>query len=304
MSFTNVANSIRFLIITFGVLLTTSYVLSGLKTAVVTPVNQTHDVKSQSISAETVVSATVGISRFTLTGYTSPWADVYFEGRGIFAHTTANAVGFFIFSNRFSPLVPNEACLRAVDTFNRITTPVCLPPFPTKKDVHIGPIVLPPTMSSNQEIFTVDDYGILEGKGVPESTVSIDVYADSTVNPLKLDTTTDTDGDFSITLPTEHENTLRTHSINEFKDIESEKSHTLTFSILPFWLYVLRVLRGLLGLLANYMIAFILAAELIILLLLHILSKKKYPLVLRPKNILAKFTPGKNSDFSGAKRRD
>ena len=48
-------------------------------------------------------SVFIGEHRFSLFGYTSPFALVTFEGMGIFDQTTANKVGYFEFNNRFSP---------------------------------------------------------------------------------------------------------------------------------------------------------------------------------------------------------
>lgn len=241
----------------------------------------------QEISRSTQVSAFVGEFRFTLTGYTSPFARVVLEGQGIFDETVADAYGRFTFLNKFSPLSPREACITAYDTDGRSSKPVCLPPFSVNKNVVIGPILLPPTLSVNQDSFIMNDYGILTGKAAPESLVSIDLYTDRAANKINLTTLSDGSGDYSLTLPTERQATLRMFTQNAHKELSSDTSNTLVLHILPIWKLIMKHLALLMKFLLRYWLPVALFIEGLILLVLWLLGKRSvYPLALRPHNEL------------------
>lgn len=239
----------------------------------------------KSITRSTQVSAFIGEFRFSLTGYTSPYARVIFEGQGIFDETFADKYGKFTFLNRFSPLSSREACLTAHDTDGRSTRPLCLPPFSVKKNVVIGPVLLPPTVSVTQDVYLVHDYGGLSGKAAPDSSVAIDLYSDNTKIPLT--TYTDASGDYSISLPTEREKTLRAYSINHYADLISDKSTTLTMHILPVWQYILKSLTLIARYLKDFALPLILLVECLILVGLFLWGRHhSYPLMIRPESRL------------------
>ena len=240
----------------------------------------------QAITESTHVSAFIGEFRFTLRGYTSPGARVILEGLGIYDETYANAAGEFVFLNRFSPLSPREACITAHDTDRRISNPLCLPPFSVHKNVSMGPILLPPTVSLNQDQFSVNDYGILTGKAAPDSEVDIDIYTETTAQKLSLTAQTDESGSYSLTLPTEHENTLRIFSINYYRELISDKSNTLTLAILPIWKLILKQFSIFFGFLKKFALPLILLFEGLILLLLFLFKDKarSHPLALRTQH--------------------
>jgi len=132
------------------------------------------------IKSSSTVSAFIGDARFTLFGYTSPFARVIIQGQGIYDETRSDETGYFIFENRFSPLSPREACLMSVDSQGRVTQPVCLPPFDVRKNVTIGPVILSPTLSVNSHEYVVDEYGVLSGETVPNSDVTLAFFAENT----------------------------------------------------------------------------------------------------------------------------
>lgn len=234
---------------------------------------------------DVTVSAFIGQFRFTITGYTSPFATVTIEGQGIYAETVADANGLFTFSDQFSPLSPREACLTAIDTDGRISNPLCLPPFAVHKDVRIGPIILPPTVSLTQPAIAIDEYGGITGKGVPDSTVDIDLYPQNKADKVSLTTTTDQGGNYSLTVPTEHENTMHVYSQNTFLEFISDKSNTLTVNVAPIWKLILGRLKYFLDALSSISISLILFVEGLILLGLFLISRRgKYPLALRPSH--------------------
>ena len=198
-----------------------------------TPV-QAHEVLGTSdVGVE--ISAFVGDITFNLSGFTSPGAHVILEGQGIFAETYANQYGEFFFLNSYAPLSPREACLTAIDTNGRLSNPQCLPAFAVNEHINIGPIILPPTVSASEGTLTVDDYGVLSGKAVPDSTVTVDLYTDTSDSKISLLTQANQDGDYSMTLPTENQSTLRAFTTNDHDGLTSDKSLTLTMDVEPAW---------------------------------------------------------------------
>ena len=236
------------------------------------------------------VSASIGEYRFTITGYTSPGAQVVIEGQGVYDETTADRNGRFAFINRFSPFRPREACITAQDVNGRITLPLCLPHFPTQKNVNIGPLLLPPSLSVDSNSYTVNAFGILSGKAAPESIVEIKLAKRSSVQSIDLTTNTDRHGNYSFTLPTQKAEAVHIFSRNYFKDLQSDKSLTLTFTILPFWLFIIEKLKILLAIIQQLLLPIILLAELLLIIHLVMLMRQRrnqHPLALQPEHELA-----------------
>ena len=69
-------------------------------------------------------SVSIGEYHFSLFGYTSPQAEVTFNGQGIFDQTISDDTGYFELKNRFSPFSPREACLSAKDQLGRLSSSV------------------------------------------------------------------------------------------------------------------------------------------------------------------------------------
>ncbi len=134
-------------------------------------------IKSRSAN-EIINSAYIGEFRFSLFGYTSPFALVTFEGMGIFDQTTADDKGYFVFNNRFSPFSKREACLSSKDQFGRLSSPVCLPPFPVNYNISIGPVIMPPTVSLDKKDYFMGDEVMLSGQAVPNTDVKLSVFGD------------------------------------------------------------------------------------------------------------------------------
>lgn len=200
------------------------------------------------------VYAFIGEHRFSLYGYTSPFALVTFSGLGIFDQTIADKDGYFIFKNRFSPFSPREACLVAQDQLGRLTSPLCLPPFPTDYNVEIGPVIMPPTLSLDKNEYWVGDEVILSGQGIPNSTVNLSFFSQENYqlipnflvkifllnpvyaqNPNTLETNTDNQGNFSINLSASQAKKLRLFTQINFDQKISPESRKLTVEILPWW---------------------------------------------------------------------
>src|SRR3990167_11160822 len=99
-------------------------------------------------------SVFIGKNKFFLYGYTTPKSKVMLTGQGISAQSQSNDTGYFEFSGVFSPLVKQEVCLVSFDNAGRRSFPSCLPPFPLDYQVTIGPVVMAPTISTNNNNVT------------------------------------------------------------------------------------------------------------------------------------------------------
>jgi hypothetical protein len=231
------------------------------------------------------VSAFIGEHRFTLFGYTSPEALVSFQGLGIFDQTYADKQGYFIFQNRFSPFSPREACLTAQDKFGRLTSPVCLPPFPTDYNVEIGPVIMPPTLSLDKNDYWVGDEVILSGQTIPETEVDLSMFTKQSnflaLNLIKkveafalpeFKTQSDQQGNFSIALPSSSAQTFRLFAQSQFLKAKSPESRKLTVKILPWWFIIVKIFGLLFSLIKSRLLEFLILAE-IIALIIYILRR-------------------------------
>jgi len=239
-------------------------------------------IKSQ--PADIINSAYIGEFRFSLFGYTSPYAVVSFEGMGIFDQTTANDVGYFQFSNRFSPFSKREACLTAKDQLGRMSSPVCLPPFPINYNVSIGPVIMPPTVSLDKKDYFMGDQVMLSGQAVPNTDVKLSVFGDTGGSKLlsiiydpsslifrpveaftfpELTAKSDDKGNFSINLPSSTPNKFRLFGQTDFKKSISSNSVKLSLDILPVWMIIVKFFLFLFSLLKPRLLEIFIVAELI-----------------------------------------
>ena len=234
-------------------------------------------IKNQSTNIENSVS--IGEFRFSLYGYASPLAQVTFEGMGIFDQTAADDKGYFKFSNRFSPFSSREACLSSKDQFGRLSSPVCLPPFPVNYDVNIGPVIISPTVSLNKKDFFLGDQIILSGQTIPNSSVSLAIFNESgghfpfpnlsLIKPVeaftfpRITSTSDSKGNFSIDLPSSSPEKYRLFTqVNYVKSI-SPNSVKLNLEILPVWMIIIKFFLFLLSLLKPRLLEIIIAIEIL-----------------------------------------
>lgn len=216
-------------------------------------------------SDKIINSVFIGDYTFSLFGYTSPYALVTFEGMGIFDTTTADDQGYFQFNNRFSPFSSREACLSSKDQFGRLSSPVCLPPFPVDYNVTIGPVIISPTISLNKTDFFLGDQVVLSGQAIPNSEVNLAIFNEngggysfpsfSFIKPVeaftfpKITSRSDSMGNFSINLPSSSPEKYRLFAqVNYIKSI-SPNSVKLNLEILPIWMIILKFFQFLFSLL-------------------------------------------------------
>ena len=223
---------------------------------------------------ETTVSAYVGLpsesegesgktSAFSLYGNTSPYAkvSVLYPPR----HTDANEEGYFEFTSAFGKDMIEDICLIAQDKLNRVTMPVCIPPPPLDSKVSIGPIIMPPTVSINNNNFYTGDRIIVSGQTVPSTDIKLSFFTDESkttfralllkINPVretyaatlpKRDIKVDKQGNFTMDLPFEDPQYYRTFAQTVFERAFSQKSVTLNFDIFPGWFIIMKSFLALL----------------------------------------------------------
>lgn len=236
-------------------------------------------IKSQ--SADIVNSAFIGEFKFNLFGYTSPYAVVSFEGMGIFDQTTADDQGYFQFDNRFSPFSKREACLSSKDQFGRLSSPLCLPPFPVNYNVSIGPVIMPPTISLDKKDYFIGDEVMLSGQAVPNTDVKLSVFGqDKTsggffanfhglVKPVEaftfpeLVSQSDSKGNFSVNLPSSNPKKFRLFAQTNFKKSISANSVKLNLEVLPIWMIIIKFFLFLLSFLQPRLLEILIIAEII-----------------------------------------
>lgn len=243
-----------------------------------------HSIKAAPTTSfrQSQVSLSVGVYQFDLDGYSSPLARLTIEGNGIYDQTTADKTGYFAFKNRFSPFSPREACITSQDQFGRISSQVCLPPFPTTYHVHMGPIIMPPTVSLDESNYFMGDEVVLSGQSIPNTDVDLSMFTDQKSNRLsrmlnfslikpveavslpQFKTKTDTFGNFSISLPSTYAQKYRLFTQADFKQNLSPSSITLQVIIYPFWMVIIKFLLMLWVLLKDRIIEIIILSELFI----------------------------------------
>ncbi len=184
----------------------------------------------------------------------------------MYEETTAQEDGTFTFRSIFSPFTQREACVTAIDTNGRTSTPMCLPPFPINKHVQMGPIILPPTLSLNQDVYVRNDNAIGSGKSTPQSTVAVHIATSDTESPLTIPTKTDADGNFSLLLPSRKVEAYEISAHTHDDRLTSPASTKLLYDVKPAWYLVLIYPLAFLRDLIPYLIPLILAIEAVLLL--------------------------------------
>ncbi|MDO9027790.1 MAG: hypothetical protein Q7U68_02890 [Candidatus Roizmanbacteria bacterium] len=278
---------------------------------------------SQATNIENSVS--IGEFRFSLFGYTSPLAQVTFEGMGIFDQTVADDKGYFQFNNRFSPFSSREACLSSKDQFGRLSSPLCLPPFPVNYNVSIGPVIMPPTVSLDKKDYFMGDQVILSGQTIPNTEVDLAMFTQngnrklgmeagiSFPNPSsifffikpveaftfpQLDIKSDSKGNFSINLPSSNPEKFRLFAQTNFKKSISPNSVKLNLEILPVWMIIIKFFLFILSLIRPRLLEIIILGE-IIFIVYYLLKRFFHPqtaLVLREGFMITRIDTKQNTN--------
>ncbi len=237
-------------------------------------------------SFQITVSATIGESRLTLFGYTSPQALVELQGQRVSESVIANDQGYFFFDrillpaprssqSEVEPTYP-ELCLASIDSLSRVSFPTCLPPLPLGSfDMSIGPVLLPPTLSlftvslSNlsKGSFLPNEQAIAQGLTIPDSEVNI-FLANNLTHSLRFSfipsvyayfipryqIKADANGHFEFNLPSSPPTSgasWKVFAAATHLGSPSPKSNTLTFRILGWWEWLWEQIKLILGLIVG-----------------------------------------------------
>ncbi|MDD3002547.1 MAG: hypothetical protein PHS06_01610 [Candidatus Shapirobacteria bacterium] len=197
------------------------------------------------------VSAIIGENEVSIFGYTSPNSKVELTGINIYSLDYSDNIGYFEFNNLVLPRNSSELCLQSKDDSSRSSSLICTPPPPsTNYHTDIGPIILPPTVSLEQDNIHPNTTVISSGQSIPKSTVIVYFYKinDSAqsfpksalaYSLPKIETTTDEKGNYSINLPTAYSSDYRLYTSVTYNDNFSPKSNTLLYTMPSlFWLFL------------------------------------------------------------------
>lgn len=244
-------------------------------------------------------SASIGEFHFTLFGYTSPSAEVSLNGQGIADETSADSTGYFEFENRFSPFSSREACLSSKDQFGRVSSPVCLSPFPVNYNVSIGPVIIPPTISLDKSNYFTNDEILLTGQTIPDTDINLSMFTQpstfkllnpfpflssnfSLIRPVEafsipqLIAKSDYKGNFSIFLPSSQAQNYRIFTQVDYQDNPSTNSLAITVKVLPVWMIVIKFFLFLFSLIKPRLLEILILTEIIYIIYViksHIQSK-------------------------------
>ncbi|MGB9882965.1 MAG: hypothetical protein ACPLRN_00390 [Microgenomates group bacterium] len=237
-------------------------------------------------------SLAIGEFKFTLYGYTSPGALVNLNGLTIVDQVWADNQGYFEFRDRYLPVNQAEACLSAKDQFGRVSSPVCLPPFPNRSNLVIGPIILPPTLSLDKSVYYVGDEVILTGQSLPNTDVSLSLFNQSSSSKLakifqlikpveafglpKIFAKTDAKGNFSLSIPASQAQNFRLFAQANYQNTTSPASIQLSLKILPVWMIIFQFFGFIWSLIKDRLLEVVIFLEIVglILYFLEVLIKQ------------------------------
>ncbi len=265
--------------------------------------------------------------RFSIFGYTSPRATVSIQNPGMFIDTSADQTGYFEFAQFFSRLLVEDICLIAQDQLGRTSMPVCIPPMPDDQNSSIGPIIMPPTISINNDSFFAGDTITISGQTTPNSTINLSMFTDESKTSLqallydkeipitnkiayasllladkinlvphsyaaslpKSKLKVDTAGNFSLPVSSDDPQYYRTFAQTIINTAFSPKSTTLNFDIFPGWFIFMKIFLGFLQSLKGRILEIILFSQLVII-LYTILNHYLHPRVISRMRALVKLT--------------
>ena len=222
---------------------------------------------------EVKVSARVGGPYLLtkLSGWTSPFAEVTFESRGMATKKTlADETGSFLFESISLPEKPQEICLISQDVNQLTSFPLCLPPPPSNQNFEIKDVLLSPTLSLDSEEIIKGKTAKASGMTFPNSQIDIYFFIEQknfipapishlakslnffsppfakAANFPLYQTKSNSNGYFEFSLPTANlsKNRLFVSAVfptnllanqTPLKETRSPKSNTLFFQVVGIW---------------------------------------------------------------------
>jgi hypothetical protein len=165
------------------------------------------------------------------------------------------------------------------------------PPPATNYHTDIGPILLPPTLTLENSNISPDSTVLTSGQAIPNSQVNISFYkVNDSAKAFSLfpklyayslpsvTATSDSQGNFSLNLPTAYASNYRLYATAKFDNNYSPKSNTLIY-ILPSLFYLFLQQYPFI----KYLIPLLIIALIITFYLLHLRKNHshKFPLAIR-----------------------
>jgi hypothetical protein len=257
------------------------------------------------VQFSTKVSAYIGGWLFNIEGLTSPWAKVsFFSTQGnINLETVADQKGVFRFSKALMPLSSGDFCFISIDTNANGSPPVCFSPPPLQTETNIVGVVLPPSLTIEENVFHQNETISAGGKTSPDS--EIGVYLFENKNPPLLElidvlapkisaregpfltVNSDKNGDFSFNLPSTKSTSWRMFvgtQKSQLGENPSPKSNILQFASLSWWrwfllsliIWILKIVNLVVGLFSEPVFIIICLVTAIGLVLYLIKNKQKF----------------------------
>jgi hypothetical protein len=205
------------------------------------------------------LTARIGYSQpFTLFGYTSSNSYVQLQAPSTSAQTISDSTGYFEFSQIILPTQAKELCFTSKDSANRSNPPICIvtPNF-SKNYQKVGPILLAPTLSLSNSNPKPGETLIASGQTIPNRPLTINLYAQNPTAPsfpksamaasntqiLQIPVQADTQGNFSLNLPTTKATAYKViaQTIFETNNL-SPPSFPLYFSLPTLLIFLLQIL--------------------------------------------------------------
>lgn len=186
------------------------------------------------------ISASIGLHQATIFGHTSPNSRVELTSPRVYALTFSDSAGYFEFTKTILPPNPSDLCLSSIDESSRHSLPVCIPsPPPQNYHTNLGPIILPPTLTIDANNLQPHSTTPASGLTIPNSTVLIHFYQVSSSRSLipkvqamslpPLETKSNRQGFFSLSLPTDHYGQYRLFATTLFNNNSSPNSFSLNY---------------------------------------------------------------------------
>ena len=212
--------------------------------------------------AKTTVKATIPYETdIRIYGYTSSYSLVQAESYRVFAQTTSEGDGYFLFNAIPISAEAKEICLTTIDSEKRIGLPLCIKIPSSSTPSEVGPLLLAPTISLSSGLPILEQQKIAAlGKAIPNTEVVVsffeipkntlvshissflaDIFTPSVeaADLPRISIKSDKKGNFSINLPTYKPVGFRVFAKAFYREQPSIKSQTLSFginSIFEFWL--------------------------------------------------------------------
>jgi hypothetical protein len=206
------------------------------------------------------VSAQIEGYLFNIEGLTSPWAQVsFFSTQGnIDLETIADDQGVFRFSKALMPLSTGDFCFISIDTSSNGSPPLCFSPPPPQTETSIVGIVLPPSLTIEENVFHQNDTVSAGGKTSPDSQLNVYLFEDENPPLIELidifapkvgaregptlSVFSDEKGEFTFNLPSTKSTSWRMFvgtQKNQLGQNPSPKSNILQFASLSWWKWLL-----------------------------------------------------------------